>query len=451
MAVGTSTSRKKKVNPKLPTNKFSTPAQPKANPRLETNKFSSSVTPQTQPSQPVPATPVEAQGATRGGTPAENLINANPAEASPVITGQRSTQSLTDRFISSAREAASLPTEIVGDANIPQAQPQQEGGFQNPVIAEPSNFNELLQLSTAASTSVGLTSLLGAKKASVGGLAEDSSQLGQFIYKTDQYAELGLGKVNNKVAKLTTSHVARKLGKFGLALSTIGLATSLIMNGMQTYQMNKWAKVDNVNFALNQAWKNAKLSGDEATLAEIEAMQDAITSDTFWSDLVPGEGMKVAQEAMRLQYDTQRQLEEDMALLQQTRNTGLENGLTTVTTEDGRVIQNTEDTNKNFFQELADLARERELNQRNEDAKFWEERRKKIEVEIREGNAEFWRKEKEKTFEREEEERIKTAKFWLNYKKTVLDMEEAAYKSRSSGSSSQQEDNSPSGLGFGLL
>ena len=48
----------------------------------------------------------------------------------------------------------------------------------------------------------------------------------------------------------------------------------------------------------------------------------------------------------------------------------------------------------------------------------------------------FWRAEQEKTRKAEEADRIATAEFWINYRKTVAQM---------------KVDNTPSKLNFGLL
>lgn len=296
----------------------------------------------------------------------------------------------------------------------------------------------------------------------VGGSTGNAAEtLNKGLYKTEYiFDESGsvIGRVNTKITAQTTSRLGKALKTYGLALGTISLGIGLITQTMQTWQMNQWSKVDNANFALNQAYQNALLSGDEQSLAQIKEMQGALTSNDFWSNLVPGAGLKTARDAMAMQYKMQNQLEADMKLLESQRNFSPINqgGVSTFVTPDGRIIQNTEKTNKNFFQEIQQMSRARELQQQKEDAERFAEQQRMMRDEAQKARkaemyetAAFWEEQKKKQISLENKQRDETAQFWLNYKRMVIELETNAFNSRQQAF--QQEDNAPSALSFGLL
>lgn len=304
--------------------------------------------------------------------------------------------------------------------------------------------------SAAASADKALTqqlqSKVGAAFSPVDQVAEMSSKLNAAVQKGSttnsgqfQYVISNEGKVIGRVAtnpksvglsqNLIKKSIGTKYARKGLA----GAAVTLVSLGLAVNGYAEWGNIDNAKTKLGYVQTNVLKTGDPQLWAEFNQLQQEVLKEDIPAIarlLIPFYGIhsiNKIEKVLAFEAKVNDQLTKDF-------------------TKAANSTSADPNDPSNFNAMRLYVASQIETNKTEEEKKrvdyynnarlTYDKLAREAEVKARNEDAAFWRREKEKTFQREAEERQKTADFWMEYRKRVQEM---------------GNDNAPSSLSFGLL
>lgn len=450
---------KKKKNPTLATNKFSSSARPtstpatRTQPKLETNKFSTSVK---KPSI-----------ADR----ANNAINKGAKAVGRELTSGSRATGIPERKIltagiggvgAGAGKAALGATKLLaaGKAQklLPAGKTAAEAAAAAAAAAKPGQELLINGVTRAAQRAEGGSDLLGTaiKNAEAAKVAAQqatgairaatstSARAATTVTKagteyTSARAALNAGDITGFARSVKNVALSRKmidaafLNKAGQVsplktLGAVGTAGFLMAKMIDTYPFAEWGRIE-AQEIMKFARTEARKTGDPALMAEAKELQDELLDRNVWeriAEKIPWVNTKEAFmekfDAIEFQAKVTNHAEDSVDEKIASGAAGDVGAAIVQTKEETEAIQ-TQEANARvdyYNQErlrTEELIRQAELANRNEDAAFW-------------------RAEKDRSFRREAEERVKAGEYWLAYKQQLQAL---------------QEDNAPSSLSFGLL